>query len=207
MHPIYQAILKGEGEQIDFKQTISSASKIAKTMVSFANHKGGRLLVGVRDNKSISGIRSEDEKYMLDLAAGFYCKPELNITINEWQLEGRIVIEAIIPEGDKKPYFAKDEEGKWWAYVRVADQSLLASKISLEVMRKERIGKPSLIVYGPKEKGLIDIIKTNGRTTMKEYAKKMNISTWRASKIIIKMIYAGVIRSHNTEKTEYYTLT
>ena len=36
---IRKMLLGGESEVLDFKQTISSAAKIAKTMVSFANHK------------------------------------------------------------------------------------------------------------------------------------------------------------------------
>ncbi|NNM15199.1 MAG: ATP-binding protein, partial [Bacteroidia bacterium] len=44
---IRDLILLGENEILDFKQQITSESKIAKTMVSFANHKGGTLLVGV----------------------------------------------------------------------------------------------------------------------------------------------------------------
>ena len=68
---IKRYLRQGEGDMLDYKQEITSANKIAKTMVSFANHKGGTLLVGVRDNKSIAGIRTEDEKYMLDLAASF----------------------------------------------------------------------------------------------------------------------------------------
>ena len=79
LNHIQQLIAKGESDTLDFKKTISSASKIAKTMSSFANHKGGRLLVGVNDNGTISGVRSEDEKYMLDLAASFFCKPEIKL--------------------------------------------------------------------------------------------------------------------------------
>ena len=73
IHPLFLKIAGGESEVLDFKKTISSASKIAKTMSAFANHKGGTLLVGVNDNKTIAGVRSEDEKYMLDLAI-FYKK-------------------------------------------------------------------------------------------------------------------------------------
>ncbi len=40
MNAIQQQILKGENDMLDFKQTVSSPNKIAKTMVSFANHKG-----------------------------------------------------------------------------------------------------------------------------------------------------------------------
>ena len=102
-HHILQLIEKGESEILDFKKTISSASKIAKTLSAFANHKGGRLLIGVNDNKTISGVKSEDEKYMLDMAAHFYCKPEIDIEIIEWEMGKKVVIEAIIPEGKNKP--------------------------------------------------------------------------------------------------------
>src|SRR5574343_289968 len=105
LNHLFQLIAKGEGETLDFKKTISSASKIAKTMSAFANHKGGRLLVGVNDNGTISGVRSEDEKYMLDLAAQFYCKPEITLELIEWEMGDKSVIECIIPEGKDKPYY------------------------------------------------------------------------------------------------------
>ena len=47
---IRKLILEGEGVTQDFKKRIASCEKIAKTMVSFANNKGGRLLVGIADD-------------------------------------------------------------------------------------------------------------------------------------------------------------
>lgn len=200
-------IQKGENDQLDFKQEITSASKIAKTIVSFANHKGGRLLIGVRDNKSIAGIRTEDEKYMLTLASDFYCKPEIKLVINEWELEGKVILEAIVPEGKDKPYYAKDEDGKWWVYVRVKDQSLLASKVVVDVLRRETENKDTLIQITSKEQALLDYLQKNHRITLKQYCKLINISRWRAGKILVNLISAGIIRSHNTEKIEFYTLS
>lgn len=205
MH-IQELLVRGEGERLDYKQSISDAGKIAKTMCSFANHKGGTLLIGVRDNKSIAGVRSEDEKYMLGLAAAFHCKPEINIIINEWSIEGKTVLECIIPEGPDKPYYAKDEDGKWWAYIRVKDQSLLASKIVLDVLKRQNSDEGTLIEYTSKEKALLDYLKENERINLTEFRRMLNISRWRASKIIVDLITAGIIRSHTTEKTEYYTL-
>jgi predicted HTH transcriptional regulator len=207
MKELRQLIQKGENETLDFKQEISSASKIAKTMVSFANRKGGRLLVGVRDNKSIAGIRTEDEKYMLGLAADFYCKPPIELVINEWELDGKLILEAIIPEGPDKPYYAKDDEGKWWVYVRVKDQSLLASKIVVDVLKNESAQRDNLIKITSKEQALLDYLDKNHRITLKQYCKLINISRWRASKILVNLISAGIIRSHNTEKIEFYTLS
>ena len=45
-----QLISKGEGVQQDFKQSISSSRKIARTLAAFANNRGGKLLIGVKDS-------------------------------------------------------------------------------------------------------------------------------------------------------------
>ena len=154
---LFMLIQSGEGETLDFKKTITSARKIAKTMVSFANHKGGKLLVGVNDNKTISGIRSEEEKYMLEMAAGFFCKPPIPIQIREWMAEGKTILEVDIPIGEQAPYMAQDEQGHWWAYIRVKDESIMASKVMVDVLRRRTTGTPGKITYSSKEKALFRI--------------------------------------------------
>jgi len=206
-HHILQLIEKGESEILDFKKTISSASKIAKTLSAFANHKGGRLLIGVNDNKTISGVKSEDEKYMLDLAAHFFCKPEIDIEIIEWEMGKKVVIEAIIPEGKNKPYYAKDDEGKWWVHIRVKDQSLLASKVVVDVLRRNSSGMGTLIKYSRHEESLLKYLEQNDRITLKEVCKLLNISRWRSQKMLVNLVSAGILRSHTTEKTEFFTLS
>lgn len=203
---IKKYLIDGEGETLDYKQEISSAYKIAKTMVSFANHKGGVLLVGVRDNRSIAGIRSEDEKYMLELAASFYCKPEINLELEEHNIGGKIILECTIPEGELKPYSAKGEDGKWWVHIRNKDKSLLASKIVVDVLKRQASNKGTLIKYGKNEEALLKYLEDNERITLQQFRKMVNISKWRASKILVNLISAGVIINHTYEKPEFYTL-
>jgi predicted HTH transcriptional regulator len=207
LHPILLMIAKGESETLDFKKTISSAAKIAKTMAAFANHKGGTLLVGVNDNKTISGVKSEDEKYMLDLAAAFYCKPEVKLELTEWELGNKTVIEAKINEGKDKPYYAKDEDGKWWVYVRVKDQSLLASKVVVDVLKRQSANQNTLITYTKHEQSLLHYLDKNHKITLKQLCKLLNISRWRAQRMLINLVSAGVIRNHTTEKEEFFTLS
>jgi len=207
LHPILQLIAKGESESLDFKKTISSAAKIAKTMVAFANHKGGTLLVGVNDNRTISGVKSEDEKYMLDLAASFYCKPEVKLELTEWELGNKTVIEAKINEGKNKPYYAKDEDGKWWVYVRVKDQSLLASKVVVDVLKRQSAKQNTLITYTKHEQSLLHYLDKHNKITLKQLCKLLNISRWRAQRMLINLVSAGVIRNHTTEKEEFFTLS
>ncbi len=203
---IKRFLAEGEGETLDFKQTISSAAKISRNLAAFANSRGGTLLIGVRDNRSISGIRSEDERYMIDLAAGFYCKPEVPVVITEWVIGGKTVLEVTVPEGRDKPYYCKDEDGKWWVYVRVKDKCILASKIMVDVLRRKNAEDSPLVKYTWVEESILRYLKDNERITLRQVAKNLNISRWRASKTLVNLISLGVVRSHTTEKDEFYTL-
>jgi|SRR6185436_14140216 len=197
----------GENETLDFKKEITSTNKIAKTIVSFANHKGGIILVGVNDDKTIYGINAEEEKHMLTTAADFFCRPVVPLEIKEHPLGKKTILEIIIPKGKEKPYFAKGEDEKWWAYIRVKDQSLLASKVVLDVLRRENNEEQTLIKYSSKEQALLDYLGKNERITLKEYCKLLNISRRRAQTILVNLISIGMIRVHATEKADFYTLS
>ena len=62
---ILSLIKEGEHQQQDFKYRVSDACKLAKSVSAFANTDGGRLLIGVRDDGNLSGVRSEEEIYMM----------------------------------------------------------------------------------------------------------------------------------------------
>ena len=76
---IQQLVAEGEHIHQDFKFEISDARKIARSLSAFANTEGGRLLVGIKDNGKIAGIRSEEEIYMIEAAAEMYCQPPMNV--------------------------------------------------------------------------------------------------------------------------------
>ena len=62
-------VAEGEHQQQDFKYKITDACKLSKSVSAFANTDGGRLLIGVRDDGHLSGVRSEEEMYMMPSAA------------------------------------------------------------------------------------------------------------------------------------------
>ena len=84
---------------LDFKKEISSVHRIAKSIVAFANHHGGTLLIGVNDNGTISGVRAEEEKFMLEESSKKFCNPPVDLVIHEWNIMGKIVLEVIVPIG------------------------------------------------------------------------------------------------------------
>src|SRR5687768_9446236 len=120
---IKKLILNGEGVTLDVKQTITSCEKISKTMISFANNRGGRLLIGVADDGKIIGVKSEEEeKYMISKAAQQYCKPTIDPVFEEVYIDDKIVLVVEIPKSAVKPHYALGEDKKWWVYIRVKDK-------------------------------------------------------------------------------------
>lgn len=204
---IKRLILEGENVSLDFKKTISKADKIAKTLVAFANNKGGKLLIGVADDGSIKGVKSEEEeKYMINKAAHQYCKPALEPRFEEYLVDDKLVLVAEIPKSDLKPHYALDENGKWWVYFRVQDKTVLASKILIEVLKRDSAQEGTLIQYSEQEKLLLNYLNSHGRITLKEFSKLTRSAYKKAQKVIVNLILSGIILPHITEKEEYYIL-
>lgn len=135
---VKKLILEGEGVVLDFKQTITSCEKIAKTMVSFANNRGGKLLIGVSNEGKILGVKSEEEeKYMILKAAHFYCKPILEPIFEEIYVDDKIILRVSIEQSTLKPHYALSEDQKWLVYVRIKDKSILASELFVDDLRSE----------------------------------------------------------------------
>lgn len=199
-------IFEGEGVKLDFKKTITSCEKIARTMVSYANNKGGRLLIGVADDGTIRGVKSEDEeRYMITKAAHFYSRPALEPIFEEVYIDDKLVVVVDIEESATKPHYALAEDGKWWVYVRVKDKSVLASKIVVDVLKRSSGDEGVLIEYSNNEKALLEYLEKTDRITIKECCDLLKISRKKAQKLLVDLILSGIIRINTTEKEEFYT--
>ncbi len=52
-------IQRGETETVEFKQSFNKA--VIETLVAFSNTKGGQVLVGVKNDKTITGVDITEE--------------------------------------------------------------------------------------------------------------------------------------------------
>lgn len=203
---IKNLIAEGEGQQLDFKYHISSASKIAKSLVAFANTDGGRLLIGVKDNGKIIGIESEEEIYMIQLAAENYCNPPVNIEIEDWKIDGKTVLEVYVPPSKQKPHYAKDETGKWLVYIRKADENLLANKVLIEVFKRKKDRTQTLIRYDKPEKLLLEYLHQHEKITFGQFCNYAKIPPHIAEKVLVNLVSIGLIEVHITGQYNYFAL-
>ena len=191
---IQQLIEEGEHEHQDFKFSISDARKIARSVSAFANNDGGRLLIGVKDNGNIAGVRNEEDIYVVEQAAQMYCRPAQNVEFTAFKTEGgAIVIRAEIAKASHRPVQAQEPDGSWRTYYRVKDENIAAPDLMVRAWRKKESQKGALLSFSEAESTLINHLEENEMVTIEEFMKIARISRHTAEEIIIKLYAVDVI--------------
>lgn len=203
----------GENLHCEFKRKFSTAEKISKEMIAFANTKGGYILFGIDDNKDIIGVESEkSETALIEDAARNFCEPPLDFNLEYIDMHGKEVVVVEIPESDKKPHRLQDylnefDINKAVVTIRVNDKSIQASKEMVRILRAQandlQLKKYSI---GPVEKLVFDYLAENETITVKALSKLVNISERRASRTLVKLVRANLLMIHIKDNgDEYFT--
>ena len=164
--------------------------------------------MGVDDDRRIIGISDfEEEKFVLEKTAGFYCKPEVNYAAEEVEIEPKILMLIEVPESSIKPHFSIDGQGEKQLYVRSGSHCVLASPLVARALQLEKEGR-ELLEEKPASKNveaLFRYLDSRNKITMKDYARLINVSKRRASKILIGLTLSGKLFMHDMEKTIYFS--
>jgi predicted HTH transcriptional regulator len=130
---VKQLLLQKEGEQLEFKQQISSKEKIAKTLSAMSNSAGGLILIGVSDQCKLIGIDPDEEQYMIEGANQDFCSPKADlelqvVTINPESLfeEEKYILLVIVHPSKGGAINVKQQDGTQKTYKRVGDENLIA---------------------------------------------------------------------------------
>ncbi len=192
-HYLQTLISQGEHQHLDFKFEISDARKIAKSFVAFANTGGGKLLIGVKDNGVIAGVRTEEELYMVEAAASYYCTPPVTYSLHKWERDGKTVLEVDIPEGTQKPYYAKQKNTPPEAYIRVADENIKACSVQLMVWKKQKRPLGLYIVDAGDKSRLLAYLEEHPCITFGTVCKILMISRKKAEQLLADLVYLNIL--------------
>ncbi|MBP5393641.1 MAG: putative DNA binding domain-containing protein [Bacteroidaceae bacterium] len=190
-HYLLNLIRQGEHQQQDFKYRVADACKLAKSVSAFANTDGGRLLIGVRDDGYLSGVRSEEEIFMMHQAAYKYCKPEPSISFDTYHIEGHTVVIATVPPSAKRPVFARDDEGRMIAYVRIKDENIVASPVHLALWQESQKFRGSVITYDDDVRQLLGIMK--GSQTLNQIVRLSKLPRPKVIMLLARLIRFGTV--------------
>lgn len=183
---IYELIEEREHECQDFKFAITDSRKIARSIAAFANNKGGRLLVGVKDNGMVAGIRNDEEIYMIEQAAERYCKPAQSVEQTLYCVDGKYVLKVDIPSFGKMPVLAQDDNGKWQVYYRVADENVQVP----DLFRRMLAATPNdeaLVRFTDAQRWLLQFISKNEAVTLDEIALSGKLSRETIEESVVRL--------------------
>ncbi|WP_229359476.1 AlbA family DNA-binding domain-containing protein [Flectobacillus major] len=200
-------VRQGEGSKLEFKLKANHPEKIIREVVAFANTDGGKLLVGVGDDKSIPGLKFVDEEeYTLVRAIEKYCDPPIDYQLERIAItDERDVLVFSIPKSTGKPHFVKINAEPPKAYVRVQDRSVQASKEVKQILRRENDNSVP-VHFGEKEKVLMQYLAENKQITIEKFCEIAHIPQWLASRTMVLLVLANVLKIQPNEMTDCYCL-
>ena len=202
---IQSLIKEGEHQQQDFKYRVSDATKLAKSVSAFANTDGGRLLIGVRDDGHMSGVRDEEEIYMMHQAAYRYCQPQASIKFDTYHVEGRTIVIATIPPSDKRPICAVDDDGHHRAYIRIADENIVASPVHLAIWREAQTPNGTMMTYTDTVRKLIDTLEGQ-HLTLNQLVRRSSIPRPKVITLLARLIRFHIAQWEYTDQQFLFSL-
>ncbi len=202
---LLRLIKEGEHQQQDFKYRVSDAMKLARSVSAFANTDGGRLLIGVRDDGHMSGVRSEEEIYMMHQAAYRYCRPAASIKFDTYHVEGRTIVVATVPPSDKRPVCAIDDDGRQRAYIRIADENIVASPVHLAIWRDSQNPQGTMMTYTDSVQTLLAAMD-DSHLSLNMIVRRSSIPRHQVIALLARLIHFHVVRWEYTNQQFLFSL-
>jgi predicted HTH transcriptional regulator len=209
---LLELIAGGESQTVEFKRHFSSPEKIAKELCAFANTRGGYLLLGVDDDRTIVGVPSEKQEIeLITMVCSFYIEPPLDAEVWVVTVEHKDIIVVYVAPSQNRPHRVVQPGSRPHSasvFIRHHDQSVLASREMVRLLAAQRPDAPPVTVtIGRRERLLFSFLEQHGRITVAQFAKLANISRRRASQILVRLTRAGVLQIHvEGGGTDYFTL-
>ena len=198
-------ISEGEHQQQDFKYRVSDALKLAKSVSAFANTDGGRLLIGVRDDGHLSGVRSEEEIFMMHQAAYRYCRPESSIKFDTYHVDGRTIVVATVPPSERRPVCVVDEQGERRAYIRIADENIVASPVHLAIWREAQRVQGTVMTYTDVVRQLLEAMQAQ-RLTLNQLVRRSELPRKKVIALLARLIRFRVAQWEYADQQFYFSL-
>ena len=112
---IVRRIRQGEDSRTQFKREAIGIARLAEELTAFANADGGVILFGVDDDGTVFGLSEEQRSVInrdLSNAANDGVRPAIYPRTEFHEIDGKVVLAVLVPEGSTKPY--ADKSGAYW---------------------------------------------------------------------------------------------
>lgn len=207
-----QLVELGEGINLEFKRRVPQPERIAKEVVALANTHGGRIVLGVDDDGTITGIdHASEEQFLLRQAVDAHCRPAVEYRTERVVVEPRCdVLVVTIPESTTKPHYVvingEEVSEDRAPYVRVEAKSMEASADTVQDLEEQDERAGVTFEFGETESLLMRYLDDYGRISVSQLSQLADISPQRASQTLLRLTKADLLHLHPDEEGDYFTL-
>ena len=141
MPSIDQLMAQPEGKTLEYKRDLSSPKPFLKTLAAFANTAGGRLVVGLDDQRKVVGVAHplDDEERLCNLIADSIA-PRLVPNVAMITVEGKTLLVVEVFVSGSRPHWLKAEGPEHGVYVRLGSTSRQADQALIDELRRTAEG-------------------------------------------------------------------
>lgn len=185
---IARLIEEGEHEHQDFKFAISDARKIARSLSAFANRDGGRLLVGVKDNGAVAGVRNEEDIFVIEQAAEMYCRPPQEIRVTAFKAEDeKTVLRIEIDRAQRRPVTVLEADGSRRAYYRVKDENIAVTPLMARAWEAAATETDGVLIALSESESRLTEMLAEGPVSLEEFMLSAKVSRSTAEDIVVRL--------------------
>lgn len=121
---------EGESALVELKAQVPAKQQIVKTIVAFCNGFGGKLIIGVQDDRAICGVEEDDiDELMTSLQQSIYqsATPAILPSIYTQRIQEKLLVIIEVSAGMNKPYFVTALGLNEGVFIRAGAQTVKAT--------------------------------------------------------------------------------
>ena len=99
---------------------------------------------------------------------------------------------ATVPPSARKPVCAIDDEGRQRAYIRIADENIVASPVHLAIWREQQAERGTMMTYTDEVRQLMDTMQ--GRLSLSQVVRRSGLGRRQVVGLLARLIRFGVAR-------------
>ena len=210
VHDLQSCMEHGEGTRLEFKRRLPREERAARTLVAFANTRGGLLLVGITDRGQVHGVHHPEEVCAaLERIAHEWVEPPLELELQVLEVEGPPVVACSVPWTKGHPRALRAPQGELQHLVRVGSSNRPADGPTLRALQ---LAKRKTRGLAPFERAVLDWVAAQvrgsrhpgGTATVARFAKGANVSEARARRAFVKLESLGLLVGHGAGRTRIF---
>lgn len=186
-HPLLQEIQKGESQTLEFKEQLPKGQQVAKTLIAFANTSGGKLVVGVSDDRQLIGIQGDifELQDQITSMINELCMPNILPYFYIENIQGIELLVIEVSRGSLLPYYLKPQGKAQGTYIRLGASNRVASSEYIQQLELQRLNQTFDEQPNP-QYSLDDIDLQPLKQAFAEVGKELSLQKMRNLKLIIQ---------------------